>query len=731
MNKIIFFFFLFISAKIFSQDASIPISDVVNTYSEVSDYRACDNSLKVVNNSSFSAGDDVLIIQMKGAGVDISNNKYFGNVLNYNNAGNYEFNTVASKKDDRIILQNKLSNTYDIPNGVVQIIRVAKYANATVNGKLTCMSWDGTKGGVLVLSADNLSFNGYIDVSGKGFRGGTKCFNTNADCDPPNIDYFYAVSSGRGAEKGESICMADPQKDGGMGAWANGGGGGNKLNAGGGGGSNFSAGGKGGNATSYCTILHVGGEGGAEMQYKHNKIFLGGGGGCSDNNDNEGTPGSNGGGIVIIRAKVINGNNDSIVSNGSDVPVKENAVGDGAGGGGAGGVVFLDCETVLGTLKIDVNGGSGGNQNAAVKQCFGTGGGGGTGVVIMSKKIASALIISSRPGNPGRDLYANSPCYFGSYGAFSGNFGKGILYDKTIVASAIPFTGNKNQAIIINKTADENVTLNARAGTKYSWSPASNLSSASIQNPVNSAKTDMTYIVQIFDDAGCFVADTFKIFARKDSVPVAVKPTVKNDSIPVAIISIHKKDSLPVAIKPVVKKDSVPVVVKPVVKKSAAKKDSTIVAAAPILKKDISPQIKIPVANNDSINIDAKAEVVKKALVTRTEKVESTLRVTGDSLEVLFYDDGVVDGDSISLYLNNQLIFQHLRLSNKAFTQKIYLKGLPKENAFTVVAENLGSIPPNTAYVQIKAANKTYAIYISSDENNNAIIKLIRDDVLN
>ena len=260
----------------------------MNAYSAVSSYTACDNSLQIENSSAFSSGDDILIIQMKGAIVSQDNNKNFGHVLDYKNAGNYEFNTIASKTSDKIILKNKLSNSYDIPNGSVQVVRVAKYTNATITGLLTCPAWDGKTGGVLILSAtDTITFSGTINVSGKGFRGGTMCMNKTKDCGS-NLDYSYPVSSGRGAEKGESICEEDTSRNGGMGSWANGGGGGNKQNSGGGGGSNFTQGGKGGNQTSMCTILHNGGEGGVEMQYKHNKIFFGGGGGCSDNDDNIG-----------------------------------------------------------------------------------------------------------------------------------------------------------------------------------------------------------------------------------------------------------------------------------------------------------------------------------------------------------------------------------------------------------------------------------------------------------
>jgi len=835
MNRIIFLLLFFISTDLFSQSSPEQISNIVNAYTDVLAYSSCDNSFEVSDAGAFKAGDNILIIQMKGATVDESDTKHFGSVLNYNNAGNYEFNRVVSTTGNKILLQNKLTGKYDIPDGAVQIVRVATYKSATIINTLTCAPWDGKKGGVLAISvSDILNLKGTIDVSGKGFRGGTLCSNQNGNCGTANTDYFYTVSSGLGAEKGEGICQTDPSKNGGMGAWANGGGGGNKQNSGGGGGGNFTQGGKGGNQTNSCAVLDVGGEGGVEMQYRDHKIFMGGGGGCSDNNDNAGTPGSNGGGIVIIQANEITSNGDSILADGLDVPVNENKIGDGAGGGGAGGVVLINCESVAGNIKIDVNGGSGGNQNNSSGKCFGPGGGGGTGLVILSSKnIFSAVTFTTRPGNPGKDVYANSPCYNSSYGAYSGNIGRGFFFDKTLVRSVTPFVGNKGQTKIFTKTESENITLNAAAGLKYSWSPNANLSSTTVQDPVSNATSNTIYTVQILDAAGaCTAVDTFKVFVKKDSLPIAAKPIVKKDTIPVVVSKpIVKKDTIPVAAKPIVKKDTIPMVVskpivkkdtipvaaKPIVKKDTipmivskpiVKKDTILVAAKPIVKKDTIPVVvSKPIVKKDTIPIAAKPivkkdtirvvskpivkkdtiplatkpivkkdtipmvvskpivkkdtipvaakpivkkdtipivskPIVKKdslpvvvvkplpppeVLVTRKDKVESTIFVTGDSLQLTFYDDGIVDGDSISLFLNKQLIFQHLMLTNKPFVQEISLAGLPQENTLTMVAENLGTIPPNTAYIEAKTKKKTYSIYLSSDLNDNATIKLIKE----
>ncbi|MEI9912913.1 MAG: hypothetical protein WDO71_26700 [Bacteroidota bacterium] len=81
------------------------------------------------------------------------------------------------------------------------------FPDAVVSSALTCLPWDGGKGGIVVFNvAGSLQLNANIDVVGKGFRGGaditagqlvTNCF-TNG--------YYYPITSGNiAAIKGESI----------------------------------------------------------------------------------------------------------------------------------------------------------------------------------------------------------------------------------------------------------------------------------------------------------------------------------------------------------------------------------------------------------------------------------------------------------------------------------------------------------------------------------------------
>lgn len=125
--------------------------------------------------------------------------------------------------------------------------------------------------------------------------------------------------------------------------------------------------------------------------------------------------GGEGGGLAIIQATSITLSLSKTVDCDSQPRVFIKANGrdgwasthGGAGGGGAGGTVYLDVERVYGgLLKIEVNGGRGGDAYGASP-----GGGGGAGVVLCGVRMqspASVLCISAQGGRPGQNTL-NAP----------------------------------------------------------------------------------------------------------------------------------------------------------------------------------------------------------------------------------------------------------------------------------------------------------------------------------
>lgn len=406
---------------------------VINDYTPALALNECTNKLTVLDATRYNVDDTVLLIQMKGAFIDSANSASFGNIVDYRNAGNYEFNYVKSKAGNVIELKNVVTRQYNFLDGKVQLVSVPYYQNLNVSAELTCLPWDGSVGGVLTFNVqDSLLLNAPLDVSGKGFRGGRglNTSNNNWFCNSP--DYFYPAGSIEGAEKGEGIAEVSMAKSNGKGPLANGGGGGNQSNAGGGGGGNAGSGGKGGHQFSLCTSTqdNRGREGKNLSVINQNKIFLGGGGGSGDANnpgfDGFSSVGGNGGGIIIVKAdKIIANNANSILANGAPgLDCNTGNCHEGMAGGGAGGSVLIQANSYLAMpTDIQVKGGKGADAShtaSASPYEHGPGGGGAGGLTwIGQPALPSNVTVAGNGGINGVNLnFGNS-----SWGATPGSNG--------------------------------------------------------------------------------------------------------------------------------------------------------------------------------------------------------------------------------------------------------------------------------------------------------------------
>lgn len=119
-----------------------------------------------------------------------------------------------------------------------------------------------------------------------------------------------------------------------------------------------------------------------------------------------------------------------------------------------------------------------------------------------------------------------------------------------------------------------------------------------------------------------------------------------------------------------------------------------------------------------------KAGPVVLAFDQRKERLQRTIdNVQSDSLVLAFYDNGVVDGDVISVYLNGQPVITNVKLTSVATKKKVYVGGM-KEVKLLLVADDLGSIPPNTGLLTIRDGEKIYQVNFTADMQTNASILL-------
>jgi hypothetical protein len=140
--------------------------------------------------------------------------------------------------------------------------------------------------------------------------------------------------------------------------------------------------------------------------------------------------------------------------------------------------------------------------------------------------------------------------------------------------------------------------------------------------------------------------------------------------------------------------------------------------------KTVIPNKEAPIVNK--IPETKTPPSIEEKFIQREKLVTVEIPLTGDSIELRFYDNAEIDGDSISLFLNNKLIFQHIRLKASAYTIKLPVNELQEINDLVMVAENLGSIPPNTSYMLAIVNNIRYEAMLKSTEESSAVIRLVK-----
>jgi hypothetical protein len=101
------------------------------------------------------------------------------------------------------------------------------------------------------------------------------------------------------------------------------------------------------------------------------------------------------------------------------------------------------------------------------------------------------------------------------------------------------------------------------------------------------------------------------------------------------------------------------------------------------------------------------------------------IRVDTGMIRLDFYDNAQIDGDIITVLLNNQPLASNQKLTAKPITLEIKVDLNNKEQEVTMVAENLGDIPPNTALLIITVGTKKYQLYLTSTEKKNAQVRFI------
>ncbi len=546
--RLIIIALLFFYGSVFNCFSQTPIGGVVNQYAHVDgigiDYVEISDEAQF---QQFSAGDTVMLIQMKGVEIVTDDNQHYGKpTAVIGSPGKHEFFLVDYVDDpnNRIYFFRDILTSFDVA-GLVQLVRVPSYQSAVVTSTLTAAVWDSTSmmGGVLaVFAGKELTLDAEIDVSGKGFKGAEKvpgemfCIGLSG-----SNDYVYTYSADSSGFKGEGISVQgnDSLFARGKGPDFIGGGGGNGGFSGGGGGSNYGSGGYGGTELTGCSPTWNGGGGGYGIVYPSapydfdRGLYLGGGGGGSRYSTGVGSDGGNGGGIaIIICDSLLAGADNRILADG-ETPSTVASGYAGAGGGGAGGSIAVYVHGFSDNgLYISARGGNGGAHAGDA----GEGGGGGGGYITVNNAFPPSVTPDVTYGEKGvNSIFPQAAD--GTDGATATDFKpllNGFLFN-TIWSTV---TGTDVDSICSNVVPKEMTgTVPSGSGaftyrweySPYDFSDTTDIAGAtSFSYTPTAVLTDTVWIRRVVTDTG---ATPTEIVDESRWILMIVQPKIENNSI--------------------------------------------------------------------------------------------------------------------------------------------------------------------------------------------------------
>lgn len=283
----------------------------------------------------------------------------------------------------------------------------------------------------------------------------------------------------------------------------------------------------------------------------------------------------------------------------------------------------------------------------------------------------------------------------------------------------------KEEIVAVNTpvTKDNNLKEPVKSSEETETSPFANV------KPVQKSGMDLPK-TEVNEPAATKVSvkpATVNKTIAKNPTPETTKPaTVVSTKPPQPVTTVVRSTPQPDKPKqqqtPVIAKQELPKTNEPVTK------PATTVAVV----KDQKPEgiVKTNTTGKPSDMVTPTITETKKPTVDITSlaatiggrKSEFTQMVQfrSDSIKLSLYDNGEIDGDTVSVYMNGQVILSQQGLKSTALRKTIYLE--PGDEEFTLVlyAENLGKYPPNTGLLVVHDGEDVYNLRFSSDLQKNA-----------
>ena len=132
------------------------------------------------------------------------------------------------------------------------------------------------------------------------------------------------------------------------------------------------------------------------------------------------------------------------------------------------------------------------------------------------------------------------------------------------------------------------------------------------------------------------------------------------------------------------------------------------------LEKKVDKKIKQTNTASKDKRLERRSDIQSLVEISSVEK---------DSILIELYDNGIVDNDSASIYLDDSLLLYKQFVSANPILLYVSLDKQRPISKLKLIAENLGSIPPCTVLVIIITKKKRYEVNLSSNFNSNAVVE--------
>ena len=101
------------------------------------------------------------------------------------------------------------------------------------------------------------------------------------------------------------------------------------------------------------------------------------------------------------------------------------------------------------------------------------------------------------------------------------------------------------------------------------------------------------------------------------------------------------------------------------------------------------------------------------------------IEVDTGKIRLDFYDNAEIDGDSISVLVNGRTVVSHQILGAKPITVFVRVDLANTFQEIEMLADNLGTIPPNTAILVVTAGMKRYQLVLTSTAEKSARVRFV------